>query len=77
MTLLLTQRKMLQKNESEPEQTVFNVGDTVNLNDVEITLVNNHRICQIEIYYPDRGNEFLILEFGVQTTHQKISASAP
>ena len=59
------------KNESEPEQTVFNVGDTVNLNDVEITLVNITESAGGEYTTPDEGNEFLILEFEIANNSSK------
>lgn len=65
------------KNESEPEQTVFNVGDTVNLNDVEITLVNITESAGGEYTTPDEGNEFLILEFEIANNSSKdISISS-
>lgn len=65
------------KNESEPEQTVFNVGDTVSLNDVEITLVNITESAGGEYTTPDEGNEFLILEFEIANNSSKdISISS-
>lgn len=53
------------KDAEEPAQTEFTVGDTVNLNDVEVTLVNTVESAGNEYLTPDEGNEFLILEFEI------------
>ena len=59
------------QDNKEPEQTEFTVGDTVNLNDVEITLVNTVESSGNEYLTPDEGNEFLILEFEIANNSSK------
>ena len=50
--------------ESEKE-TVFGVGDTVELNDVEVTLVGIHQSEGSAYNKPETGNVFVLCEFNI------------
>lgn len=52
-------------NENEPEKTEFGVGETAELDDVQITLLNATESSGNEYIIPDEGNIFLILEFEI------------
>lgn len=54
-----------QPQESEPEKTEFSVGETVELNDVQVTLVSSTESAGSEFVTPDSGNVFLLLEFEI------------
>lgn len=51
--------------EEEPERTEFSVGETVELNDVQVTLSDAIESEGGEYTRPDDGNEFLLLEFDI------------
>ncbi len=54
-----------ESKENEPQKTEFSVGETVELNDVQVTLSNAVTSEGGEYTKPDDGNEFLILEFDI------------
>lgn len=57
---------------SEPEtQTVFGVGDTVELNDVFVTLVSVDERQGSDFMTPDEGKVFLICEFEIENNSDR------
>lgn len=54
-----------ESKENEPQKTEFSVGETVELNDVQVTLSSAVTSEGGEYTKPDDGNEFLILEFDI------------
>lgn len=50
---------------AEPEKTEFSVGETVELNDIQVKLVSATESSGSEFVVPDSGNVFLLLEFEI------------
>lgn len=73
-----------QNDESSQSGTVaekkeFQVGETVSLKDVNVTLVSSVESAGSEYVKPDDGKEFLILEFNIENNSSKdinISSAA-
>ena len=61
------------------EKKEFQVGETVSLKDVNVTLVSSTESAGSEYVKPDDGKEFLILEFNIENNSSKdinISSAA-
>lgn len=61
------------------EKKEFQVGETVSLKDVNVTLVSSMESAGSEYVKPDDGKEFLILEFNIENNSSKdinISSAA-
>ena len=65
-----TNTKSSEKEEKE-EKTEFQVGETVSLKDVNVTLVSSTESAGSEYVKPDDGKEFLILEFNIENNSSK------
>lgn len=56
--------------EAGNQQTVFNVGDTVSLSNVEVTFVSCEESRGSDFFKPSDGNVFLVCEFEVDNKSQ-------
>lgn len=56
---------------SQEEKTEFQVGETVSLKDVKVTLIGATESAGSEYVKPDDGKEFLILEFNIENNSSK------
>lgn len=56
---------------SQEEKTEFQVGETVSLKDVKVTLISATESAGNEYVKPDDGKEFLILEFNIENNSSK------
>mgnify|MGYP002761836460 FL=1 len=59
------------KSSEKEEKTEFQVGETVSLKDVNVTLVSSTESAGSEYVKPDDGKEFLILEFNIENNSSK------
>lgn len=59
------------KSSKKEEKTEFQVGETVSLKDVNVTLVSSTESAGSEYVKPDDGKEFLILEFNIENNSSK------
>lgn len=59
------------QSEKEGEKREFQVGETVSLKDINVTLVNTVESAGSEYVKPDDGKEFLILEFNIENNSSK------
>ncbi len=59
------------ESSEKEEKTEFQVGETVSLKDVNVTLVSSTESAGSEYVKPDDGKEFLILEFNIENNSSK------
>lgn len=59
------------KSGTVDEKKEFQVGETVSLKDVNVTLVSSTESAGSEYVKPDDGKEFLILEFNIENNSSK------
>lgn len=66
-----------QSSEAQPEQTVFTVGDTVELNGVKTTLLSAEEYPGKQYMMPTDGNVFLVCQFEIENdSSEEINVSS-
>lgn len=72
-----TSQAASQSSEAQPEQTVFTVGDTVELNGVKTTLLSAEEYPGKQYMMPTDGNVFLVCQFEIENdSSEEINVSS-